>query len=265
MSRVESPSSINTYKQCPRKYYYRYIEELPSLPSIYLLRGKIVHTVLENFFDIEKKIDSEDGLRVHLFWLFDKIWTENYSELLELEMDERKLKSYYDESNKMLQNWFNRFRKKLRNQLENGSTFSKAFKHLTPIREEEFISKKYDVHGFIDAVYEMNDNIMIIDYKTGRKGDMTPEYRLQLGIYAVMYEEVKGKKPNVVGIDFLNHSELMMPVDDHLITEAKREVTLIHTKTTTENKADYPIKTGPLCKWSTGQCDYYENCFPGEN
>ena len=125
--------------------------------------------------------------------------------------------------------------------------------------------KKYDVHGFIDAIYEMNGSVMILDYKTSRKGDMTPDYYLQLGIYAVMYEEVKGVKPNVVGIDFLNHQELLMPVDDKLISETKKELKLIHTKTTSLNKEDYIKKPSPLCKWKTGQCDYYEKCFPGTN
>ena len=51
--RVESPSSINTFKQCKRKYYYQYIEKLPTLPNIHQVRGNIAHSVLEDFFDTE--------------------------------------------------------------------------------------------------------------------------------------------------------------------------------------------------------------------
>jgi ATP-dependent helicase/DNAse subunit B len=50
--RVQSPSSINTYNQCPRKYYYQYILKLPTRPSIHLVRGNIAHSVLEDFFSI---------------------------------------------------------------------------------------------------------------------------------------------------------------------------------------------------------------------
>ena len=46
-ARVQSPSSIITYRQCPRKYYYHYIENLPTKPSIHTIRGKIVHSVLQ--------------------------------------------------------------------------------------------------------------------------------------------------------------------------------------------------------------------------
>jgi len=261
MSRVQSPSSINTYKQCPRKYYYRYIEELPSKPSIYLIRGKIVHSVLEKFFDIDKTIQTEDDLRVHLFGLLDKTWAENYSEFLELDMEESKIKSYYSETKSTLQKWFGRFRKKLHQQIKSGRSFSDAFKHLTPIREKEFLSDNHQLRGFIDAIFEKNDNVVILDYKTGSKTHITPEYRLQLGMYVLMYKEATGKRPNFVGIDFLNHAEQLIMVDDKLENEALGEVKYIHSKTKTKNIDDYSKKPGPLCKWSSGQCDYYEKCF----
>ncbi len=264
MVRTESPSSINTYKQCPRKYYYHYVQGLPSKLSIHLIRGNIVHTVLEKFYDIENNILTEDDLRFHLFWLLDKSWNEKYSDLLELGLDDAKLKFYYEDSKRMLNNWFSRFKKKLRIKISDGMTFNQAFIHLTPIREEKFSSEKHNVQGFIDAIYKADDNVLIVDYKTSKKGELTPEYRLQLGIYAMMYEETHGVKPDIVGIDFMNHTELLIPATQKLIDEAVYEVDLIHTKTNSHKRGDYPMKPSPLCKWSTGQCDYYEFCFGRE-
>ena len=57
---MQSPSSINTYKQCPRKHFYQYILNLPTKPSIYLIRGSIVHEVLEKFFDIKRQNSNTD-------------------------------------------------------------------------------------------------------------------------------------------------------------------------------------------------------------
>ncbi|MAG38565.1 hypothetical protein CMO90_00580 [Candidatus Woesearchaeota archaeon] len=261
MSRVESPSSINTYKQCPRKYYYHYIEELPSTPSIHLIRGNIIHSVLEDFFDIDDKINTEDALRIHLFLLFDKLWNEKYSELKDLNLGDRKLQFYKDESKDMLKNWFSRFLIKLRGQINNEKTFLDSFKHLTPIREKKFKSEKYKIRGFIDVLFENNGKVVILDYKTSKNGTMNDEYYLQLGIYALMYEEQKGRKPDLVGIDFLKHSELIIPVDKKLVEKAKSNINYVHSKTESKNKEDYPQKPSPLCKWSTGQCDYYEQCF----
>ena len=51
--RVESPSSINTFLQCNRKYYYQYIEKLPTKPSIHTVRGNIAHSTLENFYALD--------------------------------------------------------------------------------------------------------------------------------------------------------------------------------------------------------------------
>ena len=59
--RVESPSSINTFKQCKRKYYYSYIEKLPSVPSIHLVRGNIAHSALEDFYDIDVSKFNEEN------------------------------------------------------------------------------------------------------------------------------------------------------------------------------------------------------------
>ncbi len=261
MSRVESPSSINTYKQCPRKYYYRYIEELPSKPSIYLVRGKIVHSVLEDFFDIDASINNEDDLRVHLFWLLDKKWAESFSQLLELGLEDARLKAYYAETKKTIHSWFSRFRKKLSAQIHQGRSFTDAFVYLTPKRETEFYSETHQIRGFIDAVFEAKNNIVILDYKTGNKTQITPEYRLQLGMYVLMYEETTGRRPDFVGIDFLDHAEQVIPVDDKLVREATDDAKYIHSKTKTSEKHHYPMKPSQLCKWSSGQCDYYEHCF----
>ena len=51
--RIESPSSINTFKQCPRKYFYQYIQELPVLSNIHQVRGSIAHSTLEKFYDLD--------------------------------------------------------------------------------------------------------------------------------------------------------------------------------------------------------------------
>ena len=66
--KVQSPSSIKTYKQCPRKYYYSYILGLEQPPNVHTVRGNIAHSVLEHFFDplaILKKLQNylkDDGI-----------------------------------------------------------------------------------------------------------------------------------------------------------------------------------------------------------
>src|SRR3972149_4783241 len=85
MSLRLSPTGISTYTQCQRKFYYRHIEKRPEKPSPHLVRGRIVHEVLDKFFDTVnlqaaankndwQKIwkDFKDGLNL----LLDAEWKE---------------------------------------------------------------------------------------------------------------------------------------------------------------------------------------------
>ena len=76
MTRLESPSSINTYKHCKRKYFYSYKLNLPRKDNIAAITGKVVHEALENFFKINTenitKSDYEFILKQHLMKLL--IW-----------------------------------------------------------------------------------------------------------------------------------------------------------------------------------------------
>jgi hypothetical protein len=103
-----------------------------------------------------------------------------------------------------------------------------------------------------------------MDYKSSKKFDVTNEYRLQLAIYAMLYEETHGKRPHKVGIYFLKDTgkhEYHMDVDEELIKMAKLEVEMMHLNSETSDIKNYPKNVTPLCKWSSGQCDFYVRCF----
>src|SRR3989338_3540465 len=107
-----SPSSINLYNQCPRKYYYSYIEKLPTKPNIYLVRGKIVHSILEEFFNLGTELFEEDmyedKLLVWILHLFKKHWTNNLDKIKEL--TEKEEAEFYEHDTKvMLLNWTTSF------------------------------------------------------------------------------------------------------------------------------------------------------------
>ena len=117
------------------------------------------------------------------------------------------------------------------------------------------------VRGFVDLIHEIDGKTIVLDYKTSKKDDMTEPYRLQLAIYAMLYEEKHGKKPDYVGIDFLKSIEKLLPVDDELVQHAKFELEQIHASTVSNEMADYQQRPSPLCKWRSGQCDFYDTCF----
>jgi len=65
MTKFLSPTSINTYLRCPRKYYLKYIKGLKEKPSIHLIRGKAVHDAIAKFHKSETQ-DLKDFERVKI-------------------------------------------------------------------------------------------------------------------------------------------------------------------------------------------------------
>ena len=197
--RIQSPSSINTYKQCPRKYFYHYLLKLPSAGSIHLIRGNIVHSVLEDFFKIE--IASIHGdhkefeLNILLQSMLKEKWNEKRKALMELQLGQQKLEFYYKESQEMINSWFESLLSRIQSKQNKHLTFDEAFNLLKPKTEVYFKSEEHRVQGYIDAVHDIEGEISLIDYKSSKKDVISSEYRLQLAIYALLYEERYGKLP----------------------------------------------------------------------
>lgn len=257
--RVQSPSSINTYRQCPRKYYYVYIESLPTKPSIHLVRGKIVHHVLEEFFNADLSPITFDNykaqLRQRMQSLFLSTWQGSSTELREFALTSDQEKFYFSETMLMLFNWLEQFLAKI--QSSPDQTFADIFRKLTPIREMEYTSPELYVRGFIDAIEDTGTGVCIMDYKTNTYLEITDEQRLQLAIYALLYQRTHGVTPAKAGIFFLRSRPKFIAVDSNLLSDAEREIFIIHEKTQTREINDYPLKPGPLCK----TCDFYKICF----
>lgn len=266
-SRVQSPSSINTYKKCPRKYYYSYIEKRPTSPSIHTERGKIVHEVLEYVFMTDvtgfTKENCNEKLKDRVQFLFMQKWSEHKGSIDKLGLPLEEIRKYFQDTVMMLLHWAEHFSEKLAK--HSAQEFAEAFSELTPIRESNLKSAELSVQGYLDVIEKVEEGkIRIMDYKTSKHAEMTDDYRLQLAIYTLLYFEKHGIMPQEVGLYFLSangYTEMTLPADDDLIKFARIEVEIIHLNTQTTDIRDYPKKTSPLCKWSSGKCDFYDICF----
>ena len=256
--RVQSPSSINLYKQCPRKYYYVYYKKFALLPSVHTVRGTVAHTVLEEFFDIDitgmTKENCKEKLQTHIPQLLVKNWTKAKPEFDELNLTDQQLSFFFEETVVMLFNWLNHFVDRVK--LYPGD-FKESFRALTPIREKKYISPKYSVRGVIDAIENAEDGVRVMDYKTSRLPVMTPEYKLQLAIYGLLYQEIHGVLPAKVGIYFLRDKPMFLNMDKELLDLAKKEIEMVHKSTESSNIADYPKKENKWCKY----CEFSEICW----
>lgn len=262
--RVQSPSSINLYKQCNRKYFYVYVKGFPLLPSIHTVRGNVAHSILENFYNIDLKGITKENCKEKLQAVIPKLllqyWSSAKPEFEKLELGESEIAFYREETLVMLFNWLHHFTDRLI--AHPDPDFETAFKALTPIREQQYVSKAHSVRGFIDAIEHATDGVRIMDYKTSKEPVITPEYRLQLAIYSLLYHETHGHAPKQVGIFFLKDKPQFINVDQDLIEMAKREIALVHKGTASEDITDYP-KTDDR-KWCR-YCEFGELCFGIKN
>ena len=260
-----SPSSILTFKHCPRKFYYQYILKLPTKKSFALVRGSIVHSVIEDFFKIDISKVSHNNyeliFKTLIFDLFKQDWLKNIDQINELVPELNLQEFYYSETADMLNNWYSSFIEKLQKKIIT-SNLREAFKSLTPITETRIIDESLNVQGVIDAILKTEYGIKLIDYKTSKRDEISEEYKLQLAIYALLYKNQYNEIPYEVGIHFLKHDEKFIPVNDNLLSFAKTEITDVQEKTQTQEVENYNKSPGPLCKWRDGECDFFKICRP---
>ncbi len=225
-----------------------------------------MHEILEHFFSLDTAAFDEQeyafGLRSYVTAQLLKLWKQNQKRLSSLGLTAQELEHYLIDSQDQLHRFVERFCKRIADKMSQGLSFAEAFKHLTPRVEEEIKNTEFSVRGFIDAIHESDDKIVIMDYKTSKKDELTEAYRLQLAIYALLYYEKHHKLPDKVGIDFLKFGEQTLEVDEAMVEYAKREIRFIHEHTESAEINDYERTITPLCKWNGGQCDFYDVCKP---
>lgn len=262
--RIESSSSINAFLQCNRKYYFQYIEKLPTFSSIHMVRGNIAHSTLEEFYNLDVSEFGEEYKKLFLVAIqkiFFEQWGKYKEELKELGLSNKELEFYFEDTLLMVMNWCSYFL------IEFNSKFKgdilDTFNLLKPKTEVEYVSESYSVRGFIDAIREIDGKVQIIDYKTNNVPEIKDSIKLQLGVYSLLYREKHGKLPDMLGVFFLKDKMHRLDVDESLIKNAINAINMVHSVTSvSEKKEDYPRKTSGLCKWSSGQCDFYHVCRP---
>ena len=81
--------------------------------SIHTLRGNIVHSVLEKFYELDANLFNKqtykEDLSLFLKNLFNAYWSKNKSKLEKMDLGGKSLEFFYEESAMMLANWLTQF------------------------------------------------------------------------------------------------------------------------------------------------------------
>ena len=263
--RVESASSINTFLQCNRRYYYQYVEKLPTKPSIHTVRGNIAHSTLEEFYNLDFTNFTSENYRkqfkLSMQKMFMEQWGKYKTELKGLNLTSQELAFYFEETLFMVLNWCEHFLSEFAVKFDGD--IQKTFNLIKPLTEVEYSSEVYGIRGYVDAIKTVGNEVHILDYKTNANSEVKDSIRLQLALYSILYQEKNGKFPDKLGVFFLRDKLIIMDVDLSLIEKAKKIILELHEHTSKTDKVeDYKKIVTGLCKWHSGKCDFYEVCRP---
>jgi len=253
-----SPSAINNWFQCPRSYYYNYMQKIKVAPNIHLVKGSVVHKTLEDFYK-----EYKPNPKIHLLKLFKKAWSSYKGMIKMLEMSPSELKQHKKDAITMILNFYDVHRRKMEGTIIQGKAENEqhAFYLTKPKFRELYVKdEKLRVRGYIDRINEdFNGVITLGDYKTSsRYGIGLPDdYKRQLSIYALLYNKDKGIMADFVSIIFLRYGEeVLLEVTPSVLKYARDIIDYVWSKTRSVAFEDYPKKEGRLCRW----CAFKDVC-----
>jgi putative RecB family exonuclease len=206
-----SPSRMNDFTNCPQLYKYRAIDLLPEPPSIDAERGKLIHSVLEDIFELP----SSDRTFKSAVDLLPTSWSaqlEKTPELRALVLDE---KEWMDRAQALLTNYFS---------LENPTTFESTYRELHLERD---ISDEIYLHGYVDRIdIAPTGEVRIVDYKTGKspKPGWEEKALFQLRVYALLYWQNHGVLPRMLKLIYLGDVKTIesQPTEAQLASTEKK-------------------------------------------
>jgi len=239
-----SYSALDSFKICPAKYKFQYIERVKTSKSKEAVFGTLIHECLKVFHDTSATtLLSEDDLLKH----FTKKWNsdlyENKDEdAFAFHQGVEILKKYY-----------------LQNQNKDFEIISLETAFKAPIFQDK---DSYQITGRIERVDKLPDgSFEIIDYKTGRK--MPPQEivdnNLQLSIYYLGIIDrwpflKQSNRPVKLSLYFLRHGEKISTFqNEKKIQECKEQILSLISQI---QKSDFEPRSNPLCDW----CQYQKYC-----
>lgn len=242
-----SPSSASSYRECARRWKFRYVDRLPDPPGEAAVTGTFAHMVLEKLMQEAVENRTVDRAKE----LAREIWPkmENHPDYQALELDDRGGLEF------RIRGW-------------------KAIEGLWDLedpREVEVASTEQDIRveingvpfrGIIDRVDETSDGLVVTDYKSGKAPSerFSSNYATQMLLYAAALTELEGSKPTRAQLLYLGQKVVEVEVTDENLAEVVDDLrttwlSIMESCITQE----FSATEGPLCGW----CPFVAECPEG--
>lgn len=244
-----SPSRVSEFNNCPRLYKYQVIELLPEPPSIDAERGTLIHTILEDLFDLpadERNLQSATALAPSRW----RDQLEAKPELASLVLNE---KEWLDRVAALLKNYF---------LLEKPESFEATHRE---IHLEQDLTTEIYLHGYVDRIdVAPTGEVRIVDYKSGKspKPGWEEKALFQLRIYALLYWRLNGVIPTLLVLHYLGDARTVesSPKEAELLSTEKKLLAIAGEIINAIEKDHFPPRASKLCDWC-----FFKSICPAHN
>lgn len=237
-----SPSRAGDFMQCPLLYRFRVVDRLAELPTPAMVRGTVVHAVLERLFDLP----AGDRTLAAAHELLGPAWERVRTEAPELESliagDGDGHGVWLAEARELIARWFD---------LEDPT-------RLEPAERELYVETTVDggllLRGYVDRLDVAPDGrLRVVDYKTGRAPREAFEGKalFQMKFYALVLWRVRGVVPSVLQLVYLGSGEMLRyaPEGAELLATERKLKALWAAVERVASTGDWRASPGRLCDW----------------
>lgn len=169
-----SPSHVNTYLDCKRKFYYRHILRIPTEPHHATVYGHSVHTACKRFLTTYQETKTLPDVE-YLKKQFESVLYEQKFMLTEQEYQDR-LEQGKAELTLFYQNYHTIWQQ---------ADFILPEQHLKVdfVYSEQGVKRKIPLIGIADKLLCKDNSYILIDYKTGRPDTISDKIKPYEGDY----------------------------------------------------------------------------------
>ncbi|HIV56881.1 MAG TPA: PD-(D/E)XK nuclease family protein [Candidatus Stackebrandtia faecavium] len=245
-----SPSRANDFKNCPLQYRFRVIDKLPEPTTAAMMKGTLVHAVLENLYDFP----GLDRTRATAIQMLKPQW-------LDLCASDPRAKELFTNESPQAESDF---------LAEAGNLIHAYFEledpqRLQPAQRESRITAETSggvpLKGFIDRLdVAPNGDVRVVDYKTGKspKPAFETQALWQLKFYGLALWRTRGKIPRMLRMLYLKDARILdySPSEADLVAVEKSIASVWEAIGNAVASGDFQPRRSPLCGW----CAFKQYC-----
>ncbi len=243
-----SPSRSADYQQCPLRYRFKTIDQLPEEPSIAAVRGTLVHAVLEHIFD------TPAGERT--YELAISLFTGALESLAERKPKEAALiyeHAQVTSSMELVEATLIPIRPLLETYFAMEDP-NRLEPHARELAMSVELDDGFSIRGFVDRVDRTpTGDIRIVDYKSGKAP--APRYSdkamFQMRFYGLAWWRINGELPRMLQLMYLGNGQFLrcVPSESDLLSTERKILALRSSIAHSAQQQFFAPSPSKLCGW----------------